>query len=245
MRTTRPSLRIFIGFDSKEPEAYHVLSHSIISRASCQVAISPLFQPQLRAIGAYTRARGATESTEFSMTRFLVPYLCGYAGHAVFMDSDMLCLTDVAELLDEIREQMDWNPRTRPNANKAVLVCRHDYAPKESTKFLGHVQTAYPRKNWSSLMVFNNARCRALSPEYVNRATGLELHRFQWLRDDQIGSLPLEYNWLVGDYLPNPAARILHYTQGGPYFDQYRSCDHADLWFEEQARLRGAAQAAI
>jgi hypothetical protein len=241
----RDVLRIFVGFDSKEPEAYHVLSHSILTRASCQVAITPLVQSQLRSSGAYTRARGATESTEFSMTRFLIPYLCGYAGRAVFMDCDMLCLADVGELLDEIERQMDWNPRSRPNANKAVLVCQHDYAVKEGTKFLGQIQTAYPRKNWSSLMVFNNARCRALTPEYVNSATGLELHRFQWTSDDRIGSLPLEWNWLVGDYPPNPAAKILHYTLGGPWFDATAACDHAELWTEERDRMRGHEPARI
>jgi hypothetical protein len=241
----RDALRIFVGFDSKEPEAYHVLSHSILTRASCQIAIMPLVQSQLRSSGAYTRPRGATESTEFSMTRFLIPYLCGYAGHAVFMDCDMLCLVDVAELLDQIKQQMDWNPRSRPNANKAVLVCQHDYAAKEGTKFLGQVQTAYPRKNWSSLMVFNNPRCRALTPEYVNSATGLELHRFQWTSDDRIGSLPLDWNWLVGDYAPNPAARILHYTLGGPWFSGCMECDHATEWLDERDRMLGRETARI
>jgi hypothetical protein len=233
------SLRIFIGFDSKEPEAYHVLSHSIITRASCPVSITPLVQAQLRTSGAYTRERGATESTEFSMTRFLVPYLCGYAGKAVFMDCDMLCLSDIAGLWDEIERQMDWNPVSRPKADKALLVCQHDYTPREATKFLGQVQTVYPRKNWSSLMVFNNPRCRALSPEYVNSASGLELHRFQWLKDEQIGSLPIEWNWLVGDYERNDDARILHYTLGGPWFDASRDCDHAELWHDERDRMRG------
>lgn len=217
-------LRIFIGYDSREPVAYHVLAHSILRRSSVPVAIAPMALNLLN--GIYSRQRGPTESTEFSLTRFLVPYLSGYQGISLFMDSDMLCLADVAELCEPFgyrRYAAEW----------AVKVCRHEYTPKTATKFLGQPQTAYPRKNWSSFMVFNNVRCQPLSPEYVNRASGLELHRFQWTADNLIASLPLEWNWLVGEYDPNPQAKILHYTLGGPWFEPTRSCDHADLWFQE------------
>jgi len=224
-------LRIFIGFDSKEPVAYHVLAHSILRRATVPVMIAPLVQSALRASGLYTRERGATESTEFSLTRFLVPALCGFRGHAVFMDCDMLCRVDVDHLWDEIMAH-----------SAAVLVCQHDYTPREGVKFLGHQQTVYPRKNWSSFMVFDNSRCAALTPAYVNGASGLELHRFAWTDDHQIGALPLDWNWLVGDYEPNDAAKIYHYTLGGPWFDATNDCDHADLWFEESALMLHAEQ---
>ena len=214
-------LNVYIGFDPKETVAYHVLAHSILRRSSIPVSIAPLMQSQLK--GVYTRGRGPTESTEFSLTRFLVPSLSGYAGWSLFMDCDMLCRTDIAGLLDY----------TDRCADKAVLVCRHDYTPKTDRKFLGQVQTKYPRKNWSSLMLFNNARCRALTPEYVNSASGLDLHRFNWTDDAQIGELPLEWNWLVGEYAKSPAAKILHFTLGGPYFDDYRECDYADEWRNE------------
>ena len=115
-----------------------------------------------------------------------------------------------------------------------VAVCQHDYTPKDALKATG-LQTIYPRKNWSSLMVFNNAACRALTPEYVNAASPADLHRFAWAHG--VGSLPLDFNWLVGEYAPNPNARILHYTLGTPCFDAYRHCDHADLWFEELAAM--------
>lgn len=223
-------LRIFIGYDSREPAAFHVLAHSILSRATCPVMITPLTQTALRAIGIYTRVRGATESTEFSLTRFLVPYLCGYRGHAIFMDCDMLCQVDIAELWDEILQQ-----------SAAVLVCQHDYTPKAGTKFLANLQTVYPRKNWSSFMVFDTSRCQALTPQYVNDASGLDLHRFTWLPDSSIGALPLDWNHLVGDYEPKADARILHYTLGGPWFEASKDCDHADLWFAERGRMLGAA----
>jgi hypothetical protein len=218
-------LRIFIGYDPVEAVAFHTLSHSIQRRASVPVSIAPVMQSQLK--GLYTRPRGPTESTEFSLTRFLVPALSEYRGWSVFMDCDMLCRVDVAQLEAEIERQKD----------RAVLVCQHDYVPRTERKFLGQVQTKYPRKNWSSLMVMNNERCRALSPDYVNTASGLELHRFAWLRDDEIGALPLEWNWLVGEYDYSPAAKLVHYTLGGPYFDAYRNCDYADEWFAEREAM--------
>ena len=170
-------LNIFIGYDPRESVAFHVLAHSLLRRSSVPLSVSPLVRSQLGSI--YTRPRGPTESTEFSMTRFLVPYLSGYAGWSLYMDCDMLCRTDIAALAAE----------TERHADKAVLVCKHDYVPKSERKFFDQVQTKYARKNWSSLMLFNNERCRALDPGYVSAASGLELHRFAWTEDRLIGGL--------------------------------------------------------
>jgi hypothetical protein len=219
-------LRIHIGYDPREAVALYTLAHSIQRRSSIPVAISPLVQSQLRDL--YWRPRGPTESTEFSMTRFLVPALSGYQGWSIFMDCDMLCRVDIAGLAAEIERQPD----------KAVLVCKHDYTPRTERKFLDHVQTRYTRKNWSSLMLFNNARCRSLTPDYVNSASGLELHRFAWIDDAAIGELPLEWNWLVGEYEYNPRARLVHFTIGGPYFPAYRDCDYAAEWFAERDSMQ-------
>ena len=224
-------LNVFIGYDAKESVAFYTLAHSILRRASMPVAIVPLMRSQLG--GLYTRERGPTESTEFSLTRFLVPALSNYRGWSLFLDCDMLCRVDIAELAAERERQAD----------KAVLVCKHDYVPRTERKFLGQVQTKYPRKNWSSLMLFNNERCAALSAEYVNATDGLELHRFAWTGDATIGDLPLEWNWLVGEYEYNPRARIVHYTLGGPYFDDYRECDYAAEWFDEFRSMNHAASA--
>jgi hypothetical protein len=214
-------LSIYVGYDPRESVAYHTLAHSILRRSSVPVAIAPLAQNQLKSI--YRRSRGPTESTEFSLTRFLVPALSEFRGWSIFMDCDMLCRVDIAELALEIERQRD----------KAVLLCKHDYVPKTERKFLDQIQTRYQRKNWSSLMLFNNERCRALSADYVNTASGLDLHRFAWMDDGAIGELPLEWNWLVGEYAYNPAARIVHFTIGGPYFETYRDCDYAADWFAE------------
>ena len=219
------SMRVYIGWDSREPVAFSVLAHSIWSRTNLPVSITPL---KLSGLGTiYRRERGSTESTEFSLTRFLVPYLSDYEGVSLFLDCDMLCQCDIAEL---------W-AYALIHPEKAVHVCQHDYTPKSSVKFLNQQQTAYPRKNWSSLMLFNNALCKSLTPEYVNTATGLELHRFMWTQDHLIGNLPLGFNWLIGEYPKNENAQIYHWTLGGPWFSEYRNSDHSKLWHHEQSRM--------
>ena len=225
-------LQVYVGYDPREAVAFYTLAHSIVARSSIPVSIAPLMQRQLP--GLYTRSRGPTESTEFSLTRFLVPALAQYRGWSLFMDCDMLCRADIAGLAAEIEQQPD----------KAVLICRHDYVPKSKRKFLNQVQTKYPRKNWSSLMLFNNERCRGLTTEYVNKASGLELHRFAWIDDGEIGGLPLEWNWLVEEYPYRADAKIVHFTRGGPYFDEYRGCDYADEWFAERDAMQSRTETA-
>ena len=222
-------LQIFIGYDPKEAVAYHTLAHSILRRSSIPVSIAPVMQSQLK--GLYTRPRGPTESTEFSLTRFLVPALSQYRGWSLFMDCDMLCRADMADLFK----------LTEDAGNRAVLVCKHDYVPNPARKFLNQVQTSYPRKNWSSVMLFNNALCAALTPDYVNGAKPADLHRFNWTQDALLGDIPLEWNWLVGEYKHNPDAKNVHFTRGGPWFDDYRECDYAAEWFEENRRMNFAA----
>ena len=119
----------------------------------------------------------------------------------------------------------------------AVQVVKHNHVPKEDTKFLGAVQTKYQKKNWSSVMLLNNARCQVLTPDYVNHASGLELHQFKWLAsDEEIGALPLEWNWLVGEYDFDPDAKVAHFTRGGPYFPAYANEDYSDEWRAVLAR---------
>lgn len=211
-------LRIFIGFDSSEIVAYHVLSQSILEHSSAPVSITPLNLKNLAKV--FTRERNTLESTEFSISRFLTPYLSNYEGWSLFMDCDMLMFHDVAKVFALADDRY------------AVMVAKHDYIPKNDIKFLGHTQTKYEKKNWSSVLLFNNAKCKALTPDYVNTATGLQLHQFKWLGNDElIGSLPLKWNHLVGEYdkIEDPA--LAHYTIGGPYFAEYSDCDYAKEWF--------------
>ncbi|TGN55586.1 glycosyltransferase [Paracoccus liaowanqingii] len=219
---TADVIRIFIGFDSGEPVAYHVLSHSLLARATQPTSITPIVLDSLN--GIFTRERNSLQSTEFSFSRFLVPWLSGYSGWSIFMDCDMLCITDIANL---------WALR---NENYDVMCVQHEHIPQEKTKFRGATQTAYEKKNWSSMVLFNNARCTALTPDYVNTASGLELHRFKWLSDDnRIGALPQGWNHLA-DYSDTALkdTHLIHYTEGGPYFEEYRTCEHAGLWFAEK-----------
>lgn len=219
-------MRIFIGYDPRETVAFSVLSHSIQTRASQPVLIAPLMLSQLT--GVMTRERHPLQSTDFSFSRFLVPYLSDYAGWSLFCDSDMLMLDDVAKL---------WALR---DERYAVQVVKHEHTPAETVKFLDKPQRPYEKKNWSSVIMFNNAKCRALTLDYVNSASGLQLHQFKWLEnDDLIGELPHRWNHLV-DYDPTvPADQVsfLHYTEGGPYFDAYKNCGYADIWFAERDRM--------
>lgn len=219
-------IRIFLGYDTREVVAYHVLSHSILSRASVPVSIAPLMLSQLQ--HALRRERHPLQSTDFSFSRFLVPWLCNFEGHAIFMDCDMLVLDDVAAL---------W---ALADPSFAVQVVQHDHEPAHSSKFLGQPQTSYPRKNWSSVMLFNCARCTALTPDYVNTASGLDLHRFNWLESDSlIGELPPRSNHLV-DYDPPQAPETLsnlHFTSGGPWMPGYESCGYAGLWQQARKQL--------
>ena len=219
-------IRVFIGYDPREAIAFNVLTHSIQRRASRPVAVAPIVLSQLGAL--MWRERHPLQSTEFSFSRFLVPHLCGFEGWAVFMDCDMLMLDDVARL---------WDLR---DDRYAVMCVQHNHVPEEETKFLGQPQTRFEKKNWSSVMLLNCARCDALTPDYVNAASGLELHRFHWLEsEDLIGEIPHRWNHLV-DYDPAaPVAEIsnLHYTTGGPYFEDYADCGYADLWRAERKHM--------
>jgi hypothetical protein len=204
--------------------AFNVLAHSIQARASVPVAIAPLALSQLG--GVLTRERHALQSTDFAFSRFLVPYLSDYAGWSLFMDCDMLMRDDVARLWD------------RRDERYAVQVVKHDHKPREEVKFLGARQTSYAKKNWSSVMLFNNARCRALTPDYVNSANGLELHQFKWLQgDEMIGALPHRWNHLVGYDPPGADIALAHYTIGGPYFAQFADCFLGDEWRAERAAM--------
>jgi hypothetical protein len=218
--------RVFIGWDSREPIAYDVARHSILKRASIPVEATPIKADDLRTRGLYTRAKDPLASTEFTYTRFLTPALAGFSGWALFCDCDFLWLGDIAGLAAYTRTP------------KAVYCVQHDYVPKETTKMDGAVQTVYPRKNWSSLMLFNcdHPAVRQLTPDVVNRESGAYLHRMQWVDDADIGTLPTEWNWLEG-WNEKPAQgtpKAVHFTRGGPWFADWQDVDYGDLWRAER-----------
>lgn len=212
-----------IGYDKDESVAAYVLAHSIQTRSSIPVNITFINRSQLR--GLFKRKRSEVESTDFSISRFLVPYLCNYEGWAVFSDCDAVVLDDPAKL---------WAWR---DDRYAVQVVKHNHQPVETVKFLGNQQLKYEKKNWSSVMLFNNAKCKALTLDYVNHASGLDLHQFKWTEDSQIGDLPSQWNHLV-DYDPEDRkAALLHYTTGGPYFESYKNCERNEDWHQEEQSM--------
>lgn len=213
-------LTIAIGYDYRESIAFYVLAHSIMRRASQPIRIIPLHTSSLKSI--YDRPRSPKQSTDFTYTRFLTPSLAE-EGVSVFLDCDMLCLTDICQLEYEAKKHLYSD----------VLVVKHDYTPHDETKFLGQVQTVYPCKNWSSVMVFNGHRqpVKNLTPAVVNKADAMFLHQFGWA--PEVGELDLAWNHLVGEYKPNPDAKIVHFTLGGPWYKGYESCEYAQQWFDE------------
>ena len=212
-------INVFIGYDTKEKVAHSVLTHSILKHSTKPVAITPIYLENIK--DDFIRERNALSSTEFSFSRFITPHLMNYQGWALFMDCDMLMKADINEL---------WRLR---DDSKAIQVCKHNYVPKHNKKFLGHTQTVYPKKNWSSFMLMNCKKCTTLTPDYVNKASGLELHQFKWLETEElIGGLPLEWNWLVGEYTKKEDVKNVHFTEGGPWFADYNKVDYADEWLK-------------
>ena len=220
-------LKIFIGYDSVESVAYHTLVQSILEYTKEPVSITPI---KLSMLPMYTRSRNTKQSNEFSFSRFLVPYLCDYEGWALFMDCDMMFTDSVSEL---------WKLR---DESKSVQVVKHDYTPKTQVKYLGAIQYPYPRKNWSSVMLFNCQKCKKLTPYFVNTAHPMELHRFHWAKDEDIGELPKEWNHLVHDLPPNPDAKIIHWSTGGPYFHEYQHCEYSTDWYKMKVKMGNCKQ---
>lgn len=218
-------MKVFIGYDSREDIAYQVCRESLARNSSLYLDIRPIKQTEMREKNLFWRDHDPLSSTEFTFTRFLTPYLAGYKGWALFMDCDFLWRGDVATVLDYC------------DHNYAVMVVKHNYNPPEKTKMDGAVQTQYPRKNWSSLMLINCEHEQVkknLTLDTVNKTTGLYLHRIQWATNDVIGELPIAYNYLEGwhtkDDCPNPLA--VHFTRGGPWFRDYMNVEYGDEWIK-------------
>ena len=209
-------INVFIGYDEGEKVSYHILSESIRRQSSVPVSITPLC---LSNLPEFRRELQTNQSTEFAFSRFLVPYLSEYKGWSLFLDCDMMFRDDIKNLWDMIDE------------DKSIMCCKHDYIPKQNVKFRGAKNEAFPKKNWSSFMLMNNQRCKMLTKEYVETASGLELHQFKWTHEENVGELPLEWNWLVGEYNYNKNAKNVHWTLGGPYFKDYKNSEYADEWY--------------
>ncbi len=216
-------INIVIGFDQRESVAFHTFVQSIIEKVSIPVNITPL---AINSLKDYKETH-EDKSNDFIYSRFLTPYLNNFEGWAIFFDGDMVCQTDIKELWD-LRDE-----------KKALLVVKHNYQSKAKKKYLGNINENYPRKNWSSVILWNcsHPKHKVLTPNFIAEQTGKYLHRFSWLNDDDIGDLPLAWNWLAIEYPINMEAKLIHYTLGTPCFREYSSTDMAEAWQDTYKRI--------
>jgi lipopolysaccharide biosynthesis glycosyltransferase len=216
-------IKIVVGFDQREAIAYHTFSQSVLEKSSLPVLFLPL---SINTLKGYKETHN-DKSNDFVYSRFLTPYLHNFEGWAIFADGDMVCQSDIKELWD-LRDE-----------TKALQVVMHDYKTKFNQKYLGNTNENYPRKNWSSLILWNcsHPKHKVLTPDFISNQTGKYLHRFSWLDDEDIGELPIDWNWLAIEYPNNPKAKIIHYTLGTPCFKDYRNTEMAVTWHEVQQKV--------
>jgi lipopolysaccharide biosynthesis glycosyltransferase len=215
-------IKIVVGFDQREAVAYHTFTQSIIEKSTLPVSFIPL---AIQTLADYKESH-TDKSNDFIYSRFLTPYLMKFDGWAIFADGDMVCLSDIKELWD-LKDE-----------SKALMVVKHDYKTKSHQKYLGNINENYPRKNWSSVILWNcnHPKHKILTPHFIANQTGKYLHRFSWLQDDDIGELPKEWNWLATEYPVNTHAKLIHYTLGTPCFKDYRNSEMSELWHQTQER---------
>ena len=217
------TIKIVVGFDQREAIAFHTFAQSVIEKSSLPLTFVPL---AINTLKGYTETH-KDRSNDFVYSRFLTPHLNNFSGWAIFADGDMICQTDIKEL---------WDLR---DDSKALLVVKHEYQTKTYQKYLGNANENYPKKNWSSLILWNcgHPKHKILTPDFVAQKTGKYLHRFSWLDDNDIGELPKEWNWLAIEYPINVSAKLIHYTLGTPCFMDYRSSEMSSYWLETYQRM--------
>ena len=208
-------MRIFIGHDSKYPQATKVCRASMESYNS-NLNITYVDKQHLRKYEFYGREDMSTESTEFSFTRFYVPMLCNYEGIALFCDNDFLWKCDPLEVEKYL-------------GDNDIAVVKHEDYEALGVKMDGKENKSYPRKNWSSLIIYNCSKLKNLTKEYLDNASPSDLHELKWA--DKIGEIPRSYNHLVGVYKPHNKIKALHYTNGGPWFDKYKDAELSEQWW--------------
>ena len=216
------TINLVVGFDQREAVAYHTFCQSVLEKASLPVRFLPLAENTL----VDYKETHTDGSNRFIYSRFLTPYLMGFQGWAIFADGDMVCQTDLKAL---------WDLR---DASKALQVVQHNYQTKAHTKYLGNKNENYPRKNWSSLILWNCAHPshQVLTPAFIQAQKGSFLHRFSWLQDGDIGPLPPEWNWLAIEYPDNPSAALVHFTLGTPCFKDYADSPMSPIWHQARER---------
>ena len=209
-------IRLVVGFDQREAIAYHVFVQSVIQNSNNPISFHPLSK---KALSFYNETH-SDRSNAFTYSRFLTPYLMNFEGWAIYLDGDMVCQEDISLL---------WKLK---DSSKAVQVVKHEYKTKSNMKYLKNINVDYPKKNWSSVIIWNcsHPKNKVLAPEFISSSDGKFLHRFMWLDEDDIGEIPAEWNWLATEYSPNPDAKLIHYTLGTPCFSKYSQSEMSDEW---------------
>ena len=207
---------LIVGFDQKEAVAYHTFVQSVIENASNPVRFMPL---DMKSLKEYSEKHN-DGSNEFIYSRFLVPHLMNFKGWAIYADGDMICVEDIKKLWD-LRDE-----------KYAVQVVQHDYQTKVKKKYWGNKNENYPRKNWSSVVIWNceHEKHKILSPNFIQNQTGSFLHRFHWLNDDEIGDIDKKWNWLAMEYEEKKGINLIHYTIGTPCFKEYSNGPFSSYW---------------
>lgn len=232
------TLKVFIGYDEREHRAAEVARKTLLEVTNGEIESTFLKPGQLQAQGLLTRltdqrggqdydlASNAPCATRFAISRFLTPLLA-QEGFALFVDCDVVFHEDPRQMLQETKAQ------------HAVSVVQHSSVGHGQWKMVNQVQQTYPRKNWSSVMLFNceHPANRRLSLRDVNERPGRDLHAFYWLNENEIGALDPRWNWLVG-LQPEMMGGISHFTMGGPWIPGWVPAAHDDLWLAAE-RGRG------
>jgi lipopolysaccharide biosynthesis glycosyltransferase len=216
-------ISIVVGFDQREAIAYHTFCQSILEKSTIPVQFIPL---AINSLYFYNEHHN-DGSNNFIYSRFLTPYICDFTGFAVYADGDMICNADISELAGLF------------DTSKAVQLVKHDYKTKRSIKYFGNENKNYPRKNWSSMVIFNcqHPANRVLTPQFIQEHDGAFLHRFQWLQDDEIGELDSTWNYLAIEYKPRKDAKLIHYTLGTPCLVDFKEAEMSDIWWKTFSRV--------
>lgn len=216
-------ITVVVGFDQKEAIAYHTFCQSILEKSTIPVHFIPL---AINSLYFYNENHN-DGSNNFIYSRFLTPYLCDFKGFAVYADGDMICNADISELADLF------------DTSKAVQLVKHDYKTKRSIKYFGNENKNYPRKNWSSMVIFNcqHPANRVLTPQFIQEHDGAFLHRFQWLQDDEIGELDSTWNYLAIEYKPRKDVKLIHYTLGTPCLVDFKEAEMSEIWWNTYSRV--------
>ena len=223
-----PKLYIFIGLTHERPFVTEVCKESILQH-NPDASIFPMHPQHL---GGWTRKRAPDQNTDHAIARFMCPAFCKFEGYSIFMDDDFIVECNLMETLRYINDM------------QAVSVVQHNYTPTKSKYIASGVKdeynSAFPRKNWASFMLFNNGHpdCRKLTLSYVNNAPASDLMHFRWTETPFIGKMPIHYNFLVGEYNPIKNIKIYHYTLGGPWANETKSCDFAKKWLYYEKKLK-------